>query len=820
MKFNFKKITAIGASALLTGMTMGVAAAANFPAPFVVGGTANVAIVYGTGTGVSQLDAIQAGNIQTSLQSYMGGTTTTTSSVSGESVLFESGTNKLNINNNLTDIKTVALDGDDLPTILKSGTYSNKDNSDFDYDQKVEINADVQFAHFADNEYLNKAPTLGIRIAKGKYVLNYSLDFVKDAEDDTNSGDDFNKFEDTTIEMLGKTYEITTVTNTSNVVKFTMMAGVDKGTLSYLETGTYDVDGTSYEVTLVYVDSDECKFNVNGVDTDKLTDGATDKLSDGETLIGVTEVDYSVGATTEIMKCEFFIGANKLELEHNKEVEIDDVAVRKLKTFFHDTAGQPYKLDKIVLEWKANDDLFVAGDNEVIMPGFESIKLTSGGLIAPTGELIKVRGSSNEEVELIVPIESGTATIQLLGSNESGGFNKTGGGNDGEGLPTINGTGASVGIIYNLTSDAGGDQYFVATYLSGADGSSYLVEISDSDDANGVDFRDVVSGTALATDKKNDSTFTIGDASFKLEYFIEDQWAVINATGSNTYFDRVVSKEGMVIYLPVENQTATEDPVRSPFIGNLTSIGDVNPTTYILWMEEEDKDGNLGGGTTTGSGEDINITLGHTASTNGYNTEATFSSTADNVCSGGVDLEDPDNNNYYICYTASDLGTKVEYDSDPDEDTVDITYYGTQIYGQIYLAEVGAEVTAAAVATTGATQLGDVLVKDNEVSSVSSKNLVIVGGSCINSAAATALGVSQGTCGAAFTTATGVGSGEFLIKGVDGAFSTGKIALVVAGYEVADTVNAATYLRNQVVDTSKEYKGTSSTSATMVTTEA
>ena len=106
------------------------------------------------------------------------------------------------------------------------------------------------------------------------------------------------------------------------------------------------------------------------------------------------------------------------------------------------------------------------------------------------------------------------------------------------------------------------------------------------------------------------------------------------------------------------------------------------------------------------------------------------------------------------------------------------------------------------------------------MATVSSKNLIIIGGSCINSAAATALGVSSGTCGSAFTDATGVGSGQFLIKGVSGAFTTGKIALVVAGYEVDDTANAATYLRTKTVDTSKEYIGTSATSAELVVATA
>jgi hypothetical protein len=131
---------------------------------------------------------------------------------------------------------------------------------------------------------------------------------------------------------------------------------------------------------------------------------------------------------------------------------------------------------------------------------------------------------------------------------------------------------------------------------------------------------------------------------------------------------------------------------------------------------------------------------------------------------------------------------------------------------QMYL-DVVATSEGATLSSSGA--LGDVLVTDQEVSSVSDKNLIIVGGSCINSAAATALGVSEHTCGDAFTAATKVGNGQFLIKGVQDKFSNGRLALVVAGYEAADTTNAATYLRTQTVDTSKTYIGTSTTEATM-----
>ena len=96
--------------------------------------------------------------------------------------------------------------------------------------------------------------------------------------------------------------------------------------------------------------------------------------------------------------------------------------------------------------------------------------------------------------------------------------------------------------------------------------------------------------------------------------------------------------------------------------------------------------------------------------------------------------------------------------------------------------------------------------------------MIIVGGTCINSAAATALKVSAGTCGSAFTDATGVGAGQFLIQSVGDAFASGKVALVVAGYNVDDTGNAAKFLRTKTVDTTagSKYKGTTATDAAMV----
>jgi hypothetical protein len=115
------------------------------------------------------------------------------------------------------------------------------------------------------------------------------------------------------------------------------------------------------------------------------------------------------------------------------------------------------------------------------------------------------------------------------------------------------------------------------------------------------------------------------------------------------------------------------------------------------------------------------------------------------------------------------------------------------------------------------------MFKDNEKSSWQNRNVVLVGGSCINSATAEVLGVSSGTCDAAFKTATGVGDGEYMIKSVGNAFTSGKIALVVAGFNQADTRAAATKLVNDpaAVDTTAgfEYRGKTGVTGSLAFTQ-
>ena len=197
MKINFRKISALAASMLMVGMTAGVAGAANYPAPFVVSGTADVAIVYGSGA--NNFDVIQAGNIRESLEGFMSGGGG--SSVSGgDSFKFEKTSTKFNLGDNITGVISTSIDEDELPVLLADGVFVDDDNDEFDFTQKIDISAALQLTMFEDNDYVEDQPTIGFRITSGDNVLDYTIEFSDEPLiEDLETAD---------LTLMGKTYYI------------------------------------------------------------------------------------------------------------------------------------------------------------------------------------------------------------------------------------------------------------------------------------------------------------------------------------------------------------------------------------------------------------------------------------------------------------------------------------------------------------------------------------------------------------------------------------------------------------------------------------
>ncbi len=760
----------------MTGLTMGTAMAANYPEPFVSGGSANVAIVQGTGSGVSALDAVEAGNIQTNLATGVTSTGTVTLS-DGDIFAFEKTSTKYHLGDAITTVISSALDEDELPSLLADGKYIDDDNDEIDYTQKITMAAS-QLTMFEDNDYKEDVPTIGFKISSGSTVLTYQLAFSDSLL--------MTDMPTTDLPIMGKEYYV--LSNTSTTL--TLLDSAVETTLSEGETTT--VDGKT--VVLDFISSTEVKFSVDGVSTTSLAEGGTRKLADGS-WIGVKDItaqDYAGG----IKKVEFSIGKGKLKLTDNDvEVQINDVTISGLESDFDLTANV---LSNIELAWKASDDLFIAEDTAITMPGFEVVSMSFGGLNYPAEETIQVQqGGELYAVLENFPLKDGAADINFLYATTAGTFAGLGKDADNQLVTSADDT--------NLSFDADTDDYFVVSWSDGSDAESYLARFNGftlDSSTNKANFQYYKAGvwTDKKTGAKDSDVIGIGNAEITV-YEVNDTYnnVTVEPSGTNTDFHTLYSEEGATVYLPyhVANVNATTPYAAGVINGtgwSATGTG-TNGTSFWLVMKEEDKSENKY------SGDWINMTIGWDSSTTAeVEVSSINTSTAADATSSEIGETD-----VWRDFTYSDLSTEILYNKPSSgQKSVKLVYHGDEVAANVYISSADAIVT-----TDGET--GVIIVKDTEVSSVATKNLIVVGGSCINSAAAALVGGAY--CGAAWTEATGVGTGQFLIKSYATSEITSGMALLVAGYEAADTRNAATYLRTQNVDTSVGGVGTTSTAA-------
>ena len=874
--FNFKKISAIGASALMIGMSAGVAAAANYPAPFVVGGNADVAVVYGTGSGVSVLDAVEAGNLQSNLQSFMGTSSSGTStSTSGETVTLDTSGTRIWLNTSLNTAKST-LTKTDLPTVLGDSTFQGNVEAKMTSNLKFYAGAAAGGTNsgrviFAKQPKSNTDPSVGLSMGSSSVntaLYNASVTFK--AINFTHSDS-----EGETISLFGQNYVVSTATSTTDLVLFSSAEEVTLTKTSGANpSATINVGGTDYVVELLNGDATTATISVNGVSKD-ITEGNSKKIGAIEVAVKTVTSSDVAGITATLL-----VGSEKLTFVAGSSVSRGSDEDPIDGTYVYMTGGPTAMTELAVSVFRADSSSdAILPETAFVDPVFESFKFDFVGLNVPLDdtnrETISILSSGDDAMSLTMTDQDGSSGTFIFAYNNSGSWN----------LSDDNAKTIYVREMENVTQD----QYVVL----GNEDYGHLLELikvnnNTGTDAtkDGVDLQDVLSGTVykttftsegagtIAIDGKTYTVSFIGDGETGVATFKFPTGDSAN-DGTIVLYPTIGTAKGaqVLLYEPVAidltNYTTT-------LVGqDITAInipdGDgYTPVTVVDPTEEGSSTWTIGGSTLVTNATDDTVGVVITIGQLSYN----FTSTgvenktkvyvvepeglATNIDQPAVIiLEGKDDKNEYhavivdletapnansdagvgvnnVFYSSDyglykdlarssdskfteDLdwwGTHVVSDAtDSDQTIVTISYPQTQVFSQVFVGEAGSVVSSTS-STSGAAQLGDVLVKDNEVSSVSSKNLIVVGGSCINSVAANVLGAG---CGADFTEKTTVGSGQFLIKSVADTYTSGKIALVVAGYEVADTVNAAKYLRTQTVDTTagKTYVGTTSTSATL-----
>jgi len=878
MRFNIKKISAVAISSLLTGMTMGVAAAASYPAPFVTGGVANTAIVYGTGQGVNALDQTYAASIQTDLQKYVSTSSSSTSTtVEGDVVALDSSSTRIWLNTSL-NTATSTLTKSDLPVVLEETTFSG------DVDAKLTSNIKIGGGDVAGGDNSDRVifakqpksssdPVIGISLGSSTYPL-YNATVTMKAVNFTSSDS-----EGETIHLFGKDFVVSTATSTTDLVLFSSAKEVTLavGGSSPAPSATVNIGGTDYVITLVSGSDTTATIDVDG-ESKEVTEGASKKI--GGIDVAIKNVDESEAINT--ITASVLVGSEKITFVNGATVKkgSDDDPVDGTKVYLKGTPTALTELAVEVYKPDSSNDAVLAGE-PFTDPVFGSFKVDFQGLSSPLDdadrEKIEIQNSGDDDMSIkMVDSEENSATI-IFAHNATSGANIKGKPANWR-LANENNDSLFVYEGANLTEEdlivLGNEDYghiLEVTQISNNTGTSY----TDDD----VKFQDKFSGETYETSFTSEGLGTVNiDGKSYTVHFLgdgDDGYATVkyptgDASTTNTW----------IVYPTIETKNGAKVALYEPLNMSLSAWnGTVAASATVLKFPDGDgytsatfTYAGMGNWTVTGAGAGLlsaNQTLGanYTTLTIGkltYN----ITSAGDHLYGnntmiyvtnpeGTANIDQPaviifegkdDNSAYeamvvdletapagssddgvgvnnvlfstdYGHYSAtlasnSDVtqdvdwyGTLVTTDAgESDQKTVEIAYPKSQAYAKIYVGEV-----SAVIGSEGGSSTGAVLVTDKEVSSVSSKDLVIVGGSCINAAAANVLGGAY--CGAAFTAKTGVGSGQFLIKGVKDVYSSGKLALVVAGYEVADTANAVQYLTKVKPDTSKAYKGTSATAA-------
>lgn len=859
----------------MIGSTVALAAAANYPMPFVSGSSADVAIVVGDNASADLTAAAAlSADLSTRFAANGGSTTTTTTTTTGELFPLFTSSTELYLNDSVNLARNILTD-DDLPSVLANGDFSG--NADVEFTQTINLNGHSRIL-FGQEPTSDDDPEVFVRLgtSAANHLYNTTIVFDQavnfthaDSQGEAMNlfGDEWTVGADTTlselvlykssdrltlslggtnptpsstvtVEGIQYTVELVAASDTAATVRVTDSSGASS-TREVDEDESKKIQGI--EVALVYADESDATGTVSAeitVGSQKiiLSDGSSVQVGTDETNLDGTTVDFLTTTVTDnitqiriqtysddsdedaVLAGSSFVdpvwGSLKMDFSglnidadgtEREEIMVDTVGDDRLKVTMTNHRG-----DDATFEYVNNEtqSMRLAYGNE----GKELIRVVEQ---APLNRsMYAVVGNQDEgyliKLSSVVNSSSTTASDDKVEFTDvfdtSRTFTST---ITAEGIGTVNIGGKQYAVTYSGASgddqsvivrlnypDTTGNQLVLFPTIETSKGAKVAfyqpttLNLSDYDGA-GTDVASVIFPDG--DDYNTASTITLNE----LGNFTVGSTVVGNGTSSAT-----VTAGTLTYNFTFQSRNTTQifliDPVNG---GNLA-----NPA-LVIFEEEEDKTDNENAMVvvTEGAGTDADGTGVSTV-----RSKATVPSTTTNVGNTFISLESNDD----LSQIMTIYGTITTLDqSESDQASATISYPDDQVQAMIYVAEGEAVVGSG---SSGA--LGDIVYDASEVSSVSNKNMIVLGGSCINTVAAQLLGSSSPLCGADFTANTQVGSGSFLIQSFESPWNANKVALLVAGYEAQDTINAANALKSNTVDTSegKKYTGTTATSLTPI----
>jgi hypothetical protein len=859
MKINFKKIASVLASTVMLTSTIGFAAAGTYPAPF---SSTGGAVVYGASA--AKMDVVAAYKVENSVK---GSSTTTTTSTTGETTPLFTGSTKLYVNDSINTVKQI-LTKADLPTVLARGSFSG--NVDATYEQSIVLGTNPTVKY--QNAPTSSDPLTYAMITSfstNSYIYNSTVTFSKAIA--FNNSDSKNQ----ELVLFGQKFTVGAGTDSSNLVLFKSASKLSfdsTGTTS----GEVTINGKKYTIELVSASGSgataTATIQVTGEDGTSEQKDIT--VGNSKKVNGVSIAVNTASSNNQKYIASVIAGAEKITIPATSgSVTTGDSATPIDGTSASVIGGTGAATGiTISVAAKGSDYASILQGQSFTDPVFGTFKVDfSAGM--STGD-----NSSDREVLEISRSGDDKVQIKGLFKNSNGddvpfnwAKNWTTSGN---GLQLQNGD-----LGKNITVMEGQTTYKGEFIVVGNEDTGKLLKVytvtnnSEGSSNDKVTFQDYATGetTDATITTEGSGTVTIAGKAYNVIYTGtpgngDSGTVTVIATDAST---------NRAVYPTINTANLNKVAFYEPLSITMSSLGGIkipngNGYTTVTWTVANDDVWSLSGGglssaainTTKGAGLSSQVI---TAGPFTYN----MSVSADNVTSlkiispaggaysypGVMVIEGKDDNNQYqgllvtltpgatstaglsvntverswvgastsafkgtdpansnLVKEADLFGAIVTLDSTINQKKALISLPKEQIYANVYVGSTGSLVSG------GNTPGGSgalVAVEDSEISSVQDKNLIVVGGSCVNKAAAKILESENPICGADFTAKTNVASGQYIIKTVKSPYNDARIAVLVAGFEAVDTTTAVnTLLAGATTDvSSSQVYPISSTSA-------
>ena len=313
MVFNFKKIASVVSSGLMMSATLALAAAANYPAPFVQNGNADVAIVVGESAAFSDNSAATA--LSTDLATVFaaqGGRSTGSTTITGENFPLFTGSSELFLNATLNSVRAT-ITSNELPTVLADDTFEG--TSSVQYTQKIVIGDNPKIT-FDEMPTSSDDPVIGVSFSTNPSttpLYNATVTFGENVN--FTHADSVGE----NIKLFGQEFTVGAATTASKLVLLKSSESVDLSS-DTAPSASVTVDGAEYTIELIAATDTSATIKVTnsaGVsDTKEISESASKKIMGVE--VSVDRADENNFRLTSTVS----IGSNRITLQDGSAVKV------------------------------------------------------------------------------------------------------------------------------------------------------------------------------------------------------------------------------------------------------------------------------------------------------------------------------------------------------------------------------------------------------------------------------------------------------------------------------------------------------------------